>query len=997
MQRPMTEARKPVWLGEVTGMSGPWLTGWVTGPAKASPPRIVARSAGGVKLGEALPTRPVTRSVPAGCQGLSFRLKLLLPDTPGQVRVFAGKQELTGSPLPAGPHCWDGALSLGGGYAEGWVMARAPSFIPPEIRIFDQTGRVLVSCTSRPPADRTLPFQPARFRLRLPDEIFRNAWLHASAVADGQVFAVANLDTRFNANLDSLTGVACTGWVYAPADPQRRFTVEILRDGEAVAEAMAHQRRDDVSDVTGMPIACGFRAELPPPAVTEAAHEITLRIARTDCQPFGGPFVVGRQYALIPALHRALAAARQGGLDGVALACLRDAVATQAGAWRADPARETRLELPRVSLAPARLTVIIPVYRDVGLTRACIESVLAHRDPRRDAVLLINDASPEPDMAPLLAGYEATPNLLLLTNPENLGFVGSINRGLAFAREGHVLLLNSDTEVFAGGLDALVRAAESEPGIGTITPLSNAATMFSYPVPDQASLRLHDIDFADLAAIALERNAGLTFDVPTGHGFCLLVTRAARAELGGFDSEFGRGYGEENDFCRRAADRGLRNLAVADAFVAHRESISFTKDKSELLSRNLALLESRYPEYAAEVRVAFARDVLRAARWNLDAARLEAARGRGLRHWLAVRNWLGGGTRQAIADIDLLGPHDGAERLDLCAQPGGGFVLRGFDPRFRAVFAETESEALFRLLSEADIVAVDVHQLLGFPAEFVTMLREFVAHRRCRFFVHDFYTLCPRVTLIDANGRFCGAPEAAVCDRCLSLGGTHEADRLQGLTVGRQRALMGEFLRVAGEVVAPSASAALHARQVFGDIHFTVSPHHEPPSGFQVSVRDGDPHTIVLLGAIGPHKGADCLAAVARQARLAAPDLRFVVIGHTSCDEILREFGNVRVTGAYHPFELGERIAAANARMALFLHQWPETYSYTLSEAVRHGLVPLVPDIGAPAERVRAAGFGHVFPFPIEPAQLVALLDAFATGARLLVPPGAEPARFARA
>jgi len=66
--------------------------------------------------------------------------------------------------------------------------------------------------------------------------------------------------------------------------------------------------------------------------------------------------------------------------------------------------------------------------------------------------------------------------------------------------------------------------------------------------------------------------------------------------------------------------------------------------------------------------------------------------------------------------------------------------------------------------------------------------------------------------------------------------------------------------------------------------------------------------------------------------------------------------------------------------LALFLHGWPETYSYTLSEVVRFGFIPLVPDIGAPAERVRASGFGVVFSFPIDLDEVLRLIQDIAAG-----------------
>jgi glycosyltransferase involved in cell wall biosynthesis len=204
-------------------------------------------------------------------------------------------------------------------------------------------------------------------------------------------------------------------------------------------------------------------------------------------------------------------------------------------------------------------------------------------------------------------------------------------------------------------------------------------------------------------------------------------------------------------------------------------------------------------------------------------------------------------------------------------------------------------------------------------------------------------------------------------------------------------AVLGGMTRV----IAPSRSAAATLRRGFDAIDPSVEPHPEPPASYLVDLRAGSPRGIVLLGAMGPHKGSAKLLDIARRAWLAAPELRFHVIGYTDIDARLRAIGNVTVTGPYKPYELASLVEASGAALALFLHNWPETFSYTLSEAVQLGLVPLVPDIGAPADRVREAGFGHVFGFPIDAAEVVTLLRGIAEGRIPLVAPGASPSCFA--
>jgi len=132
----------------------------------------------------------------------------------------------------------------------------------------------------------------------------------------------------------------------------------------------------------------------------------------------------------------------------------------------------TRQADPQIARQPEpRVVVIIPIYRGVEITRACIESVLAHRNPETDHLVLINDGSPEPLMAGMLAPYDTVPNVFLLTNHVNLGFVQTVNRGMGFAAGADVLLLNSDTVVHEGAFDELIRVAYGHKEIGTVTAI----------------------------------------------------------------------------------------------------------------------------------------------------------------------------------------------------------------------------------------------------------------------------------------------------------------------------------------------------------------------------------------------------------------------------------------------------------------------------------------------------------------------------------------------
>src|SRR5205807_928446 len=120
-------------------------------------------------------------------------------------------------------------------------------------------------------------------------------------------------------------------------------------------------------------------------------------------------------------------------------------------------------------------------YNAREFTRGCVESVLRHAtgDMR---LVLIDDASPDAGIAGDLREFAARdPRVVVLTNEKNLGFVGTANRGMRYAESRDVLLLNSDTEVFAGFLDQLRSTAYADEQTGIATPFSNNATIYSLP------------------------------------------------------------------------------------------------------------------------------------------------------------------------------------------------------------------------------------------------------------------------------------------------------------------------------------------------------------------------------------------------------------------------------------------------------------------------------------------------------------------------------------
>jgi GT2 family glycosyltransferase len=261
----------------------------------------------------------------------------------------------------------------------------------------------------------------------------------------------------------------------------------------------------------------------------------------------------------------------------------------------------------RMERQPHPPAVLVPIHNAPVPLAGCLDSLVRHTGPA-GRIILIDDASTDPAVGEVLAGYAEHASIEIHRNKRNLGFTRTVNRGLELAGRCDVVLLNSDTEVTPRWLDSLRLAAYSDDRIGTATPFSNNAGAFSAPEPDQANPLPSWLQLEDYARLVARSAARSYPRVPTGSGFCMYLRRDCLDQVGTLDAEaFPRGYGEENDFCMRATRLGWSHVIDDATLIYHVRSASFGNEKLELIRKGRAILDQRYPDYSALVRD-FARD-----------------------------------------------------------------------------------------------------------------------------------------------------------------------------------------------------------------------------------------------------------------------------------------------------------------------------------------------------------------------------------------------------
>jgi len=691
----------------------------------------------------------------------------------------------------------------------------------------------------------------------------------------------------------------------------------------------------------------------------------------------------------------------------------------QADTAKVHPARGDAEPLSSDSVATRTplIDVVVPIYRGRLETLRCLLSLLTAQVEVAHELVVINDASPDEVLCAALRKLAAAGLVTLIEQSRNQGFVKSANLGLRLHPDRDVLLLNADTEVYDGWLDRLHRGLLRQPKVGTLSPLSNNATICSYPQRGCDNPYPLELEYRQLDALAAEVNSGISPRAPTTVGFCMYLRRACLDAVGLFDeAAFSPGYGEENDFSQRASSLGWEHRIAADVFVRHWGARSFRGEKGRHSAAAKAVIAQRYPDYRRQIAAFDAADPLALARRRLDWGRLLLQRRE--ENVLILHHRRGGGSAKRVAaeisalrrrglGVFVLRPVPGdVARLEL-SQPEG-MRLPNL-PRFSI----TDSLGLTQLVARLRISEIQTHGLFDLAADSISHLERLVRSLGLRWvaYLHDYKVICPRVNLVDRRGRYCGERGEARCRGCLALNGS-EFGRP---AIAAWRAMHARALTAAALIRVPDQEVAERIQGYFPMLRLQVSAHDRVTADESVTADERviaddrlarhqapaislEHRHVVVIGAIGQRKGFGVLLRCARDARARGLGLRFTLLGFGLDDARLKAAG-VAVSGRYQDADALGLLKQLSADLIWLPSTCPETFSYTLSLALRTGLPICAFDLGAIAARLRRLGITDgllALSLADRPAVLNQLLIALASGmpTRNLLP-ARTPSRLA--
>lgn len=649
-----------------------------------------------------------------------------------------------------------------------------------------------------------------------------------------------------------------------------------------------------------------------------------------------------------------------------------------------------------VNLARLKVTIIIPVYNGAEDLACCLASVLAETRLPHARLLIIDDASPDPRVRAILRSYEGIPGVTLLHNEENLGFTRTVNRGLVHSSGEDVVLLNADTVVGPMWLEQLALAAYSSPNTASATALSDNSGAFSTPKTGSNPTR-EVLDVASAARLSRRAAPAFTMEVPTGNGFCMYLRAEAVADVGVLDcGNFPRGYGEENDWCLRASERGWRHVIALHAYVAHVNAVSFGDAKERLCEEARQVLSRIHPSYSIQLGQAFsANSLLQEQRSTLNSFLLQPDKASVAPRILYVVSTSTGGTPQTNQDLMSGVRHLYAPFLLTCNSRLITLCDATREPPVE-VDQYTLDETV-RLLDHGSIEydAVIEHWLRKYAIELVHV-RHIGWHSLALpriakslgiavvFSFHDFYTVCPSVNLVEGHGAWqpTGIAEPHIVAPLWAGRDPDSVKAMQAMdghaVLRSWRRRMNAMLEHCGAFVTttPSAKRILQDALPYvrdRDEWFRVIPHGRDFDRFLLPASPPDPGKPMRLLVPGNINEAKGLVTLLRLAEL-DPEGRFEfhIVGNAR--QALREHPRMHWHGTYQRGEFFDLVQKIRPHVSLVLSIWPETFCHTLTESWAAGLPVIGSRLGAVGDRIQESGAGWIVD-PMDARGIVMVLE----------------------
>ena len=210
------------------------------------------------------------------------------------------------------------------------------------------------------------------------------------------------------------------------------------------------------------------------------------------------------------------------------------------------------------TLPMPKISVVVLTYNNLELTKNCLDSLVTHSNYANLEIIVVDNNSSDDTPAFLKAWAEGHSNRIIILNHDNKGFAAGNNLGLAAASGDYLVILNNDTVVTAGWAKGLMRHLLDNQDIGIVGPITNN-------IGNEARISTRYTQITDMHVESAEitrARMGKWFEINTLAFFCVMFPRSTYEKIGGLCEEYGLGFFEDDDYCRRVQHICMRAVCA---------------------------------------------------------------------------------------------------------------------------------------------------------------------------------------------------------------------------------------------------------------------------------------------------------------------------------------------------------------------------------------------------------------------------------------------------
>ena len=289
---------------------------------------------------------------------------------------------------------------------------------------------------------------------------------------------------------------------------------------------------------------------------------------------------------------------------------------------------------------------------------------------------------------------------------------------------------------------------------------------------------------------------------------------------------------------------------------------------------------------------------------------------------------------------------------------------------------DSASERVFQdVLDDIDVDIVHFQSIRTLPLSLIETAKE--RNKKVIITLHEYYFWCINCVMLAPE--FCWFErDEDKCYACL----TRNAYKVQKGFMGERRDYIDYLFQLVDTVIVPSS----YVRDVLLSLYAGLSPDKclvielgvdkellRGEKDYPLAHRDGTLH-LAFLGNFLHYKGNMTFLKLAKHYKNSS-EITFSIIGNIFDPSLVPSYRNLEVIGGYTRNDVVKKIHGVEPDLILLLSNWPETFSYTLSEAIASSVPVIATDGGALRERVSKEAVGFLVPVEDPLPRLVDIIE----------------------